>query len=297
MGQAQLQEDIGESLDQDLSFDPSQTLQMALEQNREVNAKVQACAEDLAASNQAAQEQIAQGNDTLSASAVLSDGQAMENQVQECADGLKDATETLSKGISGQLSVEQALIETQQALADTEAALASTRVDEQTALLRALHDATTGLPTRELFNDRIANAISLAERHAWNLAVLFLDLDHFKQTNDTHGHAVGDLVLKEVANRLMQHARDEDTVCRNGGDEFLYLLVNPKGRENVERITDKVLAKIAQPIDIGPTQLSVKASIGFALYPEHGQTGEQLVQNADAAMYRAKKMACGRVCF
>ncbi len=87
---------------------------------------------------------------------------------------------------------------------------------------RTLHDSTTGLPNRDLFDDRLTHAIALAKRHTWVLAVMFLDLDRFKYINDTHGHAVGDAVLKEVAKRLLRHARDEDTVCRNGGDEFLY---------------------------------------------------------------------------
>jgi two-component system cell cycle response regulator len=154
---------------------------------------------------------------------------------------------------------------------------------------RTLHDSTTGLPNRDLFDDRLTHAIALAKRHTWMLAVMFLDLDRFKCVNDTHGHAVGDEVLKEVAKRLLQHTRDEDTVCRNGGDEFLYLLMNPQGSENIERISGALLKTIGQPIDMGDLQLVVKASIGIAVYPENGTTGEQLIRNADTAMYRAKK--------
>ena len=154
---------------------------------------------------------------------------------------------------------------------------------------RVLHDSMTGLPNRDLFGDRLTHAIALAKRHAWTLAVMFLDLDRFKCINDTHGHAVGDGVLKEVAKRMLEHARDEDTVCRNGGDEFLYLLMNPQGKENIERIADVLLKHIAQPIDLGDLQPVVKASIGIAIYPDNGATGEQLIRNADTAMYRAKK--------
>jgi diguanylate cyclase (GGDEF)-like protein len=146
----------------------------------------------------------------------------------------------------------------------------------------------TGLPNRELFNDRLAHAIALATRHSWTLAVMFLDLDRFKCINDTHGHAVGDGVLKEVAKRLLQHARDEDTVCRNGGDEFLYILMNPQGSENIQRIAEVLVKAIGQPIDMGELQPVIKASIGIAIYPDNGTTGEQLIRNADAAMYRAK---------
>jgi two-component system, cell cycle response regulator len=162
---------------------------------------------------------------------------------------------------------------------------------------RTLHDSTTGLPNRDLFDDRLTHAIALAKRHTWALAVMFLDLDRFKCINDTHGHAVGDAVLKEVAKRLLHHARDEDTVCRNGGDEFLYLLINPQGRENIERIADALLKTIGLPIDMGDLHPVIKASIGIAVYPENGITGEQLIRNADTAMYRAKKTMVGCVFF
>jgi len=169
--------------------------------------------------------------------------------------------------------------------------------EERHATLRALHDPATGLPNRVLFDDRVTQGISLAERHGWSLAVMFLDLDRFKSINDDHGHAAGDLVLREVAHRLSQHARDEDTVCRSGGDEFLYLLVNPKGRADVERKAIAVLGDIAQAIEVGGRGLIIRASIGVALYPGDGTTVDQLVRNADTAMYRAKNGACGYVMF
>src|ERR1019366_2390386 len=162
---------------------------------------------------------------------------------------------------------------------------------------RVLHDSTTGLPNRDLFDDRLTHAIALAKRHTWTLAVMFLDLDRFKCINDTHGHAVGDAVLKEIAKRLLQHTRAEDTVCRNGGDEFLYLLMNPKGSENIERIAGVLLKNIAQPIAMDDLQPVIKASIGIAVYPDDGTTGEQLIRNADAAMYRAKQRMNGCVFF
>jgi two-component system cell cycle response regulator len=162
---------------------------------------------------------------------------------------------------------------------------------------RTLHDTTTGLPNRTLFNDRLMQAIALATRHTWTLAVMFLDLDRFKRINDTHGHAVGDGVLKEVAKRLSQHARAEDTVCRNGGDEFLYLLMNPGGDENIEGIAGNLLKIIGQPIDMGDLQPVINASIGIAVYPGDGTSEEQLIRNADTAMYRAKKAGVGCVFF
>jgi len=162
---------------------------------------------------------------------------------------------------------------------------------------RTLHDITTGLPNRNLFNDRLTHAIALAKRHAWTLAVMFLDLDRFKCINDAHGHAVGDEVLKAVAKRLLQHARDEDTVCRNGGDEFLYLMMDPRGSENVERIAGVLLQTIAQPIELGDLQLVINASIGIAVYSGDGTSEDELIRNADTAMYRAKKAGIGCIFF
>jgi two-component system, cell cycle response regulator len=162
---------------------------------------------------------------------------------------------------------------------------------------RTLHDITTGLPNRNLFNDRLTHAIALAKRHAWTLAVMFLDLDRFKCINDAHGHAVGDEVLKAVAKRLLQHARDEDTVCRNGGDEFLYLMMDPRGSENVERIAGVLLKTIAQPIELGDLQVVINASIGIAVYSGDGTSEDELIRNADTAMYRAKKAGVGCIFF
>jgi diguanylate cyclase (GGDEF)-like protein len=190
-----------------------------------------------------------------------------------------------------------ALTQFQQALANTEAALSAAQTEAHSAHLRALHDSLTGLPNRELFDDRLTQAISLAERQDWTIAVMFLDLDKFKNINDAHGHAVGDIVLRAIADRLLQQVRHEDTVCRNGGDEFLYLLVHPRGKGNIERIADAILHGIAQPVAVGGLQFVVRPSIGVAIYPKDGISGEQLITNADIAMYSAKRNARGLVFF
>jgi len=178
-------------------------------------------------------------------------------------------------------------------LGQHKAALSAAQHNVHEARLRALHDSLTGLPNRELFDDRLAQAIALAERYNWMLAVMFLDLDQYKNVNDVHGHAVGDVVLKTTAQRLLDYVRDEDTVCRNGGDEFLYLLMNPRRRKNIEHIANSVLRNIAQPITVAGLELAIKSSIGIAIYPEHGANGDQLITNADAAMYIAKQHGRG----
>ena len=269
--------------------DSPDALDLALEQSHEVKAKVETCADDLASANEGVKEMIAGGTTLLSAHQALLDGTTVEGKVQECADDLHELTETLAQGIDELAQTEIALTEFREVLADTQAALAISQEEEREARRRALHDSMTGLPNRDLFDDRLSNAMSIARRHDWTLAVMFLDLDGFKKINDTHGHAAGDSVLKEVATRLSLFSRDEDTVCRNGGDEFLYLLVNPQGKENIERIAGLVSANIAKPIAVGGSQLVVGASIGVAVYPVDGATGDELIERADTAMYRAKR--------
>ena len=264
-------------------------LDLALEQSHEVKAKVETCADDLATANEIVKEQIAGGTTLLSARETLLAGTTVESKVQECADDLHEVTVTLAQGIDDLAQTEIALTESREILADTQAALVISQEEGRDARRRALHDSMTGLPNRDLFDDRLLNAISLAQRHDWTLAVMFLDLDGFKEINDTHGHAAGDSVLKEVARRLSLRSRDEDTMCRNGGDEFLYLLVNPQGKDNIERIAGLVCASIAEPIAVDGGPFVVNASIGIAVYPGDGATGEELIKSADTAMYRAKK--------
>lgn len=269
--------------------DPAQVaLAAALEMSHDVKAKVEACADELASANEVVKAKIADGVAMLAADEALADSEAVEAQVQECAADLQLVTESLAQGVDDHQQVEAALTKSQEALAKSEAALASSQEQERAATWRSLHDQLTDLPNRALFDDRLEHGIAIAQRHGWTLAVMFFDLDRFKAINDAHGHATGDIVLKAVAGRLLKHARDEDTVCRNGGDEFLYLLMNPQGLDNVKRIAGLVAEGIALPIEVGELHLVLTLSIGIAIYPEHGTSGEQLIRNADAAMYRAK---------
>ncbi|MGL6112742.1 MAG: diguanylate cyclase domain-containing protein [Rubrivivax sp.] len=269
---------------------PLDALEAALEQSHDVKAKVEAVADDLASANDVAKDRIADGATTLPAAQVLQSGLAVEQTVQECADDLQQVTRNLAHGVDEVKAVEQVLSRSREALAESETALAASRDAERAASHRAMHDQKTGLPNRALFDDRLTQAIAGAERHGWTLAVMFLDLDRFKFVNDTHGHAAGDAVLATVAKRLMIHARDEDTVCRNGGDEFLYLLINPNSREDVARIAGVVRSAIAEPIDMDALHFAITPSIGIALYPDHGRSADLLVAHADAAMYRAKRL-------
>lgn len=154
----------------------------------------------------------------------------------------------------------------------------------------AQHDFLTGLPNRVLLNDRITQAIALAKRHRDNLAVLFLDLDNFKNINDSLGHAAGDALLHSVAERLSACIRSSDTVSRQGGDEFIILMTENHQANNAALTAEKVLAKLAEPHAIARQQLRVTASIGISVFPVDGDHAETLIKNADAAMYCAKEI-------
>jgi diguanylate cyclase (GGDEF)-like protein/PAS domain S-box-containing protein len=153
----------------------------------------------------------------------------------------------------------------------------------------AQHDALTNLPNRTLFNDRLMQAISLAERHSKQLAVLFVDLDHFKKINDSLGHGVGDKLLQSVAGRLVACVRRTDTVSRLGGDEFLILLSQVEHAEDAAFSARKILRAMAAPHIVDNKSLNVSVSIGGSTYPGDGRDAESLVNQADAAMYEAKQ--------
>jgi diguanylate cyclase (GGDEF)-like protein/PAS domain S-box-containing protein len=167
-------------------------------------------------------------------------------------------------------------------------------VTEQAELERRLifiaeHDYLTGLPNRILFNDRLATAITRARRHGESLALLYLDLNNFKQINDTLGHAAGDAFLQQVAQRLRACLRESDTIARLGGDEFAVVLEAmsaPGEAQELRRILHRALDR---PIEFNDQTLMAAASIGFAIFPDDGSTADALMRSADQAMYREKR--------
>jgi len=171
---------------------------------------------------------------------------------------------------------------------------ASDEVDTANAALeRAVRaaetDALTGLPNRTLLLDRLGHDIRLAKRNGKRLAVLFMDLDNFKPINDSLGHAVGDLVLQHVASSLTSAVRSSDTVSRHGGDEFVVLFSEVAGRDDAQRLSAKITAKLSEPCWSEGRALSLSASIGIALYPEDGEDAETLIAHADGTMYANKR--------
>ena len=162
---------------------------------------------------------------------------------------------------------------------------------------QALHDALTGLPNRELFRDRIDQAVRAGRRNHNSAVVMIMDLDHFKEINDTLGHHMGDLLLQEVATRLKLAMRDSDTVARLGGDEFGVLLPHMETPGDATAVADNILAHLREPFVLEGMRLEIDASIGLALHPLHGEDNETLQQRADIAMYSAKQSGRGHAIF
>ncbi|MEO8359837.1 MAG: EAL domain-containing protein [Vicinamibacteria bacterium] len=161
----------------------------------------------------------------------------------------------------------------------------------------AYHDVLTGLPNRQRFVDRLDYALNRAQRTDEPLAVLFVDIDHFKAINDSLGHTAGDTLLRTLAQRLRATLRSEDTVARLGGDEFTILMIGHRDPNDLLRITQKIHSTVKVPVEVAGRELTVSASIGVGLYPQDGETAEQLLRNADLAMYRAKELGRDRTEF
>jgi diguanylate cyclase (GGDEF)-like protein/PAS domain S-box-containing protein len=161
----------------------------------------------------------------------------------------------------------------------------------------ANYDAITALPNRQLLNDRISHAITVAQRHKQKLAVMFVDLDRFKSINDSMGYAVGDKLLQAVARRLQASVRESDTVGRHGGDEFIVLLPELEDERNSEISAGKILASLSAPFLINDATIQISATIGISVYPQDGLDADTLMQNADLAMYEAKEDGRNRAQF
>lgn len=153
----------------------------------------------------------------------------------------------------------------------------------------ATHCSLTDLPNRYLFMDRLRSALAAADRTRKGVAVIFIDLDRFKPINDSLGHNAGDLVLQCVAGRLQQSIRSSDTVARLGGDEFTILLRDVTDPMNAQRVMENITNQIAEPIVVADKTITIHLSAGIAVYPRDGASGDELLRNADAAMYHAKR--------
>jgi diguanylate cyclase (GGDEF)-like protein/PAS domain S-box-containing protein len=158
----------------------------------------------------------------------------------------------------------------------------------------AYHDSLTGIPNRKLFSDRLDIALAQAQRNQKKVGIAMLDLDNFKDVNDTLGHAMGDLFLKAIAERLSAELREGDTVARFGGDEFILILPDLKVIEDAIQVAQKIVDSFCKPFLVDTHQLVVTTSIGIAVYPNDGTDEGILLKNADIAMYQAKQAGRAR---
>lgn len=164
------------------------------------------------------------------------------------------------------------------------------RKEAEQRLLKLAHfDTLTGLPNRSQFYDSLVHSVRQADEHKWSLAVLFLDVDRFKNVNDTLGHTIGDELLRQFSSRLVDCLRVRDTIGRFGGDEFAAILMLPEGAQNAIAVVDKIRESLRRPFDLKGHEATVTASIGIAVYPDDSVEPDTLIQYADTAMYRAKE--------
>ena len=257
---------------------PVKPLTKVLGQSEEVKGLVDEAAEELASVSAVLRQEVADRGSPPGVENALEKTETIEDKVQVAADKLSEVNLALKGEVRERLVLEFRLA------AVTERAEASRNA--------AFHDLLTGLPNRALFNDRLEHGLAQAKRHDRNLAVMFIDLDGFKQINDTHGHDAGDEVLKTIAIRLAASTREDDTVSRHGGDEFLYMLAEVNNEQDLTLIAEKIISSIRMPcsVTVDGAQINpcVSASIGIAIFPKDGATAQALITSADKAMYQAK---------
>lgn len=213
----------------------------------------------------------------------LEKSENVESKVQDASEALSSVNKELKEEIR-----ERHILDAQ---------LATVTKQANEARHASLHDPLTGLPNRALFNDRLEHGLAAANRNGLNFAVMFLDLDNFKMINDSYGHDVGDLVLQMIAGRLKETTREDDTVCRHGGDEFLYIMMKIESEHDVAIVAEKIIKAVQVPCDIRVRDINISLiinpSIGISIYPKDGTTSDALLDVADKAMYRAKQNKYG----
>ena len=255
------------------------TLTRVLDRSEQIKGAVAECADELSSVNLALNEELALQPSQAGLGDALAQNEIVEGKVQACADDLSSVTSALKVEVKARQVLEHEL--------------AAAQSQERSARHAAFHDALTSLPNRVLFNDRLEHGLAQAKRHSRTLAVMFIDLDGFKTINDTHGHLAGDSVLQTVAGRLKAMTREDDTVSRHGGDEFLYLLLELRHEADAITIAKKLMTTLGEACEVSVNglhlSLQVGCSIGIAMFPNDGSTGDALVRSADRAMYLAKR--------
>ena len=254
-----------------------------LKRSEHVNELIQQATEELSSLNKNIKQELANTDPLPEVENALEKSAAVEHKLRDASERLMAVNRALEGEVRARIMVDHQL--------------AAAVEQEGGARHSAFHDALTGLPNRALFNDRLEHGIAQATRHHWILAVMFVDLDKFKNINDRYGHAAGDAVLQTLAMRLTEKTRGEDTVSRHGGDEFLCLLTQIHEEQDIARIAAKILKAIQAPCNVNANGLdvnaSIEASIGISIFPKDGATADALIRSADMAMYQAKQNKSG----
>ena len=268
--------------------DKNASLERVINQNEKIKETVKQAANELTSVN----EILKQGKEVKIPVQIIKEAitqnKEVEYKVAKAADDLHQVNTELAKEVAERLVIETELSDMMNDLADVRDDLSKSQAKEEVSRKAALHDALTGLPNRVLFEEHLDHGLIQAKRHGWKLAVLFMDIDNFKNINDSYGHDLGDRVLLTVADRLQSATRRGDTVSRWGGDEFVCLLLEVKQEADVARLAEDMVNRISEACEFNGTVLSIRASIGIAMYPADGETADILFKNADTAMYKAK---------
>jgi len=262
-----------------------------------LKGKVEQCASDLSSVNAGIKQHITAPVPGYSVARALTESAAVESKVFQCAEDLAALNAAISEGIVESKALKLELSDSRADLSESQAELSHSQAAEQKAQHLAYHDAVTGLPNRILFDDRLNHALAQAERHGWRTVIMFIDLDKFKRINDSYGHDIGDKALHTIGQRLQASVRAGDTVSRRGGDEFVYLMLEAKDDVTIEKLALKIMETIAESFEIDNISLTLKASIGIAIYPQDAQSAEELLKYADTAMYKAKQSNKGHLLF
>ena len=262
---------------------PINALAEALVQNEQAKEMVDECVSDLSEVNASVKGELQTPDVRPALKIVLQKSEVVEDKVRAVSEQLSVTNDALSTEVRN-----RELLERQ---------FAAVVEQESNSRHAAFHDVLTGLPNRALFDDRLQHELAHAKRYGWSMAIMFIDLNDFKQVNDRYGHKMGDAVLQIVADRLAESSRADDTISRYGGDEFLVLLNKITGEADVAALAQTFLEVLQAACEIAvpdlKVSLAIKASIGISTFPKDGEDPELLIRKADAAMYQAKRAQSG----
>ena len=264
------------------------SLRRVLNKNKKIKKNVKQAASELTSINKVLKQGQKVNLPVQIIDETITQNVDVEHKVAKAADDLNQVHAELTQEVAERVAIDSELADTKIDLAEARDDLSKSQAKVEETRQITLHDTLTGLPNRVLFEQRLEHGLIQAKRHGWELAVLFIDIDNFKSINDSYGHDLGDKVLLMVANRLRSSVREEDTVCRWGGDEFVCLLLDVKQEAYVTRLAEKMVNRIAEACEFNGTVLYVGPSMGIAIYPADGETADILFKNADTAMYKAK---------